>query len=293
MPKPIRLFGERERILLESAQAEVFRSVEGGEDLRLHFFFPRGFDADGKRTAILFFHGGGFERGSILEFAPHALNYVGRGAVCALVEYRTASSHPDSSATDAIEDGRTAVQFVRYHAEKLHVDPEKIVVVGADAGATVAGCAAMNASIPRADTEWKVCSPKPNGAMLLSPLLEFEKGAHGYERFGSPSQARKASLIRLVSSKISPTLLIHGTADRVVPIEVAVYFAERLKKRRAPLEFVEFEGRDRNFHHHNTDPISFEAVLASFDRFLDANRFLPPPPPEEESKVISWREFDF
>lgn len=293
MAKSIQLLNERERILLESAQALTYRKLEDGGDLSIRFYFPGNLEEDSKRPVILFFHGGAWDRGVIIQFAPHALYYVERGAVCGLVEYRHRESHPESSPIESIQDGQTAVQFVRHFSEKLHIDPNKVILVGAGSGANIVGCAAMKAHIPMADTDYSLSDPRPNAAVMLSSIIDPEKGGYGHAQFSKPSDCRKASLSRYVSGDLPPMLMIHGTADRLVPFEFASAFAEKFTKRNSRFQLVEFEGRDQNFFNHNTDPVSYEAALSTINEFLDQYGFLAKSDEDDESRLISWRESDY
>ena len=293
MAKSIQLLNERERILLESAQPLTYREFVGAQDLSIRFYFPRDLEEDSDRPVFLFFHGGAWDRGVIIQFAPHALYYVERGAVCGLVEYRHAKSHPESTAIDAIQDGMTAVQFVRHFSEKLHIDPNRVVLVGAGAGANIAGCAALGAHIPNPDSPYSESDSRPNGAILLSSIIDIEKGGYGYERFANPGDARRASLSRYTGATHPPMLMIHGTADRLVPYDDALDFSEKMSKKKGAFEFVEFEGRDRTFFNHNTDPISYEAALSTMNSFLDRHDLLEASEDDDESRLISWRESDF
>lgn len=293
MAKSIQLFNERERILLESAQSLTYREFEDGNDLAIRFYFPADLEEDPNRPVFLFFHGGAWDRGVIIQFAPHALYYVEQGAVCGLVEYRNKKSHPDSTAIDAIQDAMTAVQFVRHFSEKLHIDPERVVLIGAGAGANMAGCCALGAHIPNPESPYSESDSRPNAAVLLSSIIDIEKGGYGFDRFANGGDARKASLSRYTGAAHPPMLMIHGTADRLVPYDEALNYSEKMSKRKGAFEFVEFEGRDRTFFNHNTDPVSYEAALSTMNDFLDRYGMLEARGEDDDARLISWRESDF
>lgn len=294
MKKRETILNEREKVLLERAQPLVYREAGEGEDLSIHFYFPRDFEERDDRPVFLFFNSGGWDRGSVVQFAPQALYYVERGVVCGLVQYRNKASHPDSTAIDAVRDGLTAVQFVRHHAGKLRIDAEKVVAIGAGAGANIAGCATMRAHIPAPEGPYALAKPQPNAAVLISTIFDVVKGDYGFERFASAADARRAGLSRYVAGGLPPILVIHGTADRLVPFGEAKSFASKMKKKRTPFEFVEFEGRDQNFFNMNTDPVSCEAALSTIDDFLDRHDILERTGEEEGiSRLISRREQDY
>lgn len=293
MAKREPILSEREKVLLENAQSLSYQSVENGPDLSIYFYFPRDLEARSDRPLFLFFNSGGWDRGSVIQFAPQALYYVDRGAVCGLVQYSNLATHPDSTAMDSLQEGKTAIQFARHFSEKLHIDPAKVVAVGAGAGANIVGCATMKAHIPASESLYALSDSQPSAAILLSAIIDLEKGGYGFDRFADGGAARKASLSRYVASGLPPMLMIHGTADRLVPFQDASSFAAKMKRKKNPFELVEFEGRDQNFFNMNTDPVSYEASLSTMDDFLDRHGILKKPEEEDESRLISWRETDY
>ncbi len=293
MQRSIKLLSEREKQLLENAQALTFRELREGEDLSVHFYFPKDLKEGEPRPVFLFFNSGAWDRGSVIQFAPHALYYVERGAVCGLVEYRNQASHPGVSPVEAAQDAQLSIQFVRHHAESLHINPDQLVVMGGGAGANIAACAAMKAHIPTEDSPYNLSKRQPNAAVLFSPIIDIQKGSYSSDAFPDGGSARRLSLSRYISGGLPPMLMIHGTADRLVPFQDARAFADKMEKKRLPFKLVEFEGRDQNFFNMNTDPVSYEAALFNVDDFLDEHGFLKKRDDDEESRLISWRESDF
>ena len=117
--------------LLEQAQGFGYRKTKSGEELKIHFYLPKGLKEGPKRPVFLFFFSGNWDRGNIVQFAPQALHFVERGAVCGLVEYSTSLNHAGSTPMDATLDGMAAVRFVRKYETQLHIDPAKVIVMGA------------------------------------------------------------------------------------------------------------------------------------------------------------------
>ncbi|MAS94244.1 MAG: hypothetical protein CMO55_13690 [Verrucomicrobiales bacterium] len=289
MGKSIKFLQDRERILLERAKDLEYKEVADGENLSIHFYFPADIEDGPDRPVILFFNGGGWDRGNIVEFAPHALYFIERGAVCGLVEYRNAKSHPESTPVESLKDGRSAVKFVRQHREQLHVDSDKVIVCGSGAGGNIAAHSAMK---PKSRVEEESDS-RPNAVILFSSIIDVEKGSYGFDQFQEPGDAKRACLTRFIDSGLPPMLIMHGTDDRLVPLFEVSLFAERMKKRKNVCELVELEGRDRNFFNLNVDPGSYEICLSTIDDFLDQQGLLPRDETADEARVISWREEDY
>lgn len=284
---------DREKLLLEKARPMQYKEIADAKNLSIHFYLPKDLKAGPKRPLILFFNDGGWDRGNVIQFAPQALYYVERGAVCGLVEYRNRSSHPESTPLHSLEDGRSAIQFSRQHVETLHVDPEKVVAAGAGAGANIAGGVSLSAVSPPDDSEHEAMDCVPNAAVLISGIIEVTKDSYGYDQFPDPADSKRVNLLRYATSVAPPMLVLHGTADRIAPIERAAEFAALMKRKKADCEFVEFEGRDHSFFNLNFDPISYEASLTYIDGFLDRIGILKVGENEEGARIISRDEEDY
>jgi acetyl esterase len=125
MTKGFKWMSDREGLLLNSARKLTYQSLEDGSSLSIYFYLPKSLTEGPPRPVILFFNGGMWDRGRVIQFLPQAFHYVERGAVCGLVEYRNSSSHPGAHPVDAFHDAKAAIQFTRDHAESLHLDPGK------------------------------------------------------------------------------------------------------------------------------------------------------------------------
>lgn len=288
------MLNDREKILFDSAKSLEYKKVDDGPDLSIHFYLPVDIEKSEKRTVILFLNSGGWNRGNVLEFAPHALYFVERGAVCGLVEYRNRTSHSESNPIQSIQDVQAAIRFTRHFADRLTIDPEKLIVIGADAGANMAACATMKAQFPADKVlEFDGMSSRPDAAILLSPIVNPLKGNYGYDAFGESGDSRRASLTRYLSGGIPPMLIIHGTDDRLIPCPRVAEFAAAMERKRNSCKFIQFEGRNHNFYNLNVDPISYEATLVAADDFLVEHSFLGKDMSEDGPRLISWREDDY
>jgi len=119
----------------------VYKTV-GDVELKLHVFEPQGHSADDRRPAIVFFFGGGWKGGSPGQFYPHCIYLAHkRGMWAAAAEYRVKSRH-GTTPIECVKDGKSAVRYIRSHANKLGVDPQRIAAGGGSAGGHVAAATA-------------------------------------------------------------------------------------------------------------------------------------------------------
>ncbi|SFH63050.1 alpha/beta hydrolase [Planctomicrobium piriforme] len=234
---------------------------KGGEqELKLDIAYPK--STDGQLPALVFIHGGGWVGGDREAFLPLIVQFSQAGIVCLTVDYRLAPQHRFPA---QLEDVKCAVRWLRANAEKYHVDPQRIAAFGASAGAHLAallgttnGDARWEGSGGNADQSSSVCAVVGlSGAYDLTLGYEnsvkqsfFEgRSVRGMlESFlgGKPADKgdayRSASPVEHVQATTPPMILVHGTADTLVPIEQSEVMEQKLKAAGVDVEFFRLEG---------------------------------------------------
>ncbi|CAK7213536.1 hypothetical protein SBRCBS47491_001834 [Sporothrix bragantina] len=124
---------------------DVFVSVttkEGEQRLGLRVYRPET-DANTRRPAMLYFHGGGFALGDLdgEDRTCRALCVCNQILVVG-VDYRLAPEHPYPAALD---DSWEALDWLLQNADELKVDKTKVLVGGTSAGANLAAVLAQQA----------------------------------------------------------------------------------------------------------------------------------------------------
>ena len=116
---------------------QTYKDV-GGHKLNLHIFrSPAHSPTKEPKPAVVFFFGGGWVGGTPTQFYPQCQHLAKRGMVAISAEYRVKSRH-HATPFDCVEDGKSALRWVRTHAEKLGIDPDRIAAGGGSAGGHVA-----------------------------------------------------------------------------------------------------------------------------------------------------------
>lgn len=252
-------------------EQRVFKTV-GEAELKLHVFYPEGHTSADQRPAIVFFFGGGWSGGTPRQFYQQSRDLAALGFVAIAAEYRVAKTH-GATPFDCVEDGKSAIRWVRTHAATLGIDPARIVAAGGSAGGHVAACTALIEGHEGADEDLSISS-RPNALILYNPVLDTTEIGFGVNIVG---EARKTEIspCHHVRPGLPPTLVIHGTADTTVPFENAERFTRLMQAAGNHCELIAAEGQGHGFFNgsffrpKNGDVHYQESVLQSLE-FLGA-----------------------
>ncbi len=126
--------------------------TSGGKPRHLEIHFPPGHDRTKARApGLILFHGGGWSGGTPTQFRAACAYFASRGMVAATAEYRMLSKDEaaklpagESRKRVCVDDARTAIRWMKANAERLGIDPAKIVAGGGSAGGHVSVLATTN-----------------------------------------------------------------------------------------------------------------------------------------------------
>jgi acetyl esterase len=212
----------------EPSREVVYKQIDR-QALKLEIFDPKGFKTEDSRPCFLIIHGGGWVGGTAKSFYPFAGHFAKLGMVGISIDYRLIKKGSDVTPVDCVKDGRSAVRYVRSHAAELGIDPHKIIVSGGSAGGHVAACTAFCQGIDEAGEDNSI-SCVPNALVLYWPALDVspEGLPVGHEKFDE--HWKELSPLQLVRPGMPPTLVFHGSADRLVPLKGSQEFQDAMIK---------------------------------------------------------------
>ena len=187
--------------------------------------------------------------------------------VAVSVEYRIRNVH-GTSPIQAMEDAKSAIRFIRSNAKVLSIDPNKIAAAGGSAGGHLA---AVSGNIDLFDNsnEDLTISSKPNLLILYNPVLHFGR------KWGWINNPSNASPYDNISKGSPPTIILTGTKDKIVPVELIENYKKRMEAVGSRCDVIFYQDAEHAFFNRGQD---FIDTLYESDIFLKSNRYLSGPP---------------
>ncbi|MBS0412498.1 MAG: alpha/beta hydrolase [Proteobacteria bacterium] len=239
---------------MASEKDVAFASVDGLE-LKLDVYRPAQ-GVPSTRTAVIFLHGGGWRGGAREAMRLDARALAELGFVGLPAQYRLLGQAPWPA---QIHDVKAAIRWTRANAVALGVDAERIVLWGSSAGAHLALLAAGTPDDPRFEGEVGAVGVSSAVAAVIAvhPPTSFHVGAAN-GRHSTPATSllgegadedatRAASPLSHVGAAFPPTLLLHGTQDRVVHHSASQAMMEALRAAGASVDLHLFHGHTHGF----------------------------------------------
>jgi len=238
-------------------------------DLKLHVFYPEGHKASDQRPAIVFFFGGGWVDGSPSQFFPHCDYLASRGMVAMSAEYRV-RSRDKTTPRECVQDGKSAVRWIRQHAETLGIDPEHILAGGGSAGGHVAAATGTVEGFNE-EGEDPGISSRPTALVLFNPVFDNGPGGYGHDRVKAYWKA--ISPMHNINENTPPTVVFFGTKDKHVPVATAEEYKQRMEALGLRCDLYLYKDQPHGFFNLGRD--CYKATLEDMDRFLVSLGYLP------------------
>ncbi len=190
------------------------------------------------RPAILIIHGGGWSAGSKNDMVYRTLmvDYALKGYVVANMNYRLVQEAPMPA---CIEDVRSAIRWMKAHAQQLGIDPNRIGTYGHSAGghlSLMAGVAADSQSFSDSQAPWSDQSCSVACAAGGAPPTEI----------GNPDIPWAAHPewwpIGYIGQLSTPILVLQGGEDPVVKPHLTEDWVTKMQKAGASVDYVKVHG---------------------------------------------------
>jgi acetyl esterase/lipase len=224
---------------------QVAYSQQYSQERRIDLYIP-GANANG--TGLLFIHGGGFTKGSPTMWAEVAQQFCELGYFTASTGYRLA---PNWQYPAAIEDVRSAFTFLVSQAQSYNFDQNSLAVIGSSAGGYLALMLGILGTNPTESAQLLF----PRALVLQAPVstlqgmdnLEWVRDYLGAKEEAVPDLYKQASPINQINHKLAPTLIIHGIADKLIPLAHSERLTTRLRAFGSEVNLLELPEVEHGF----------------------------------------------
>lgn len=241
--------------------------LEAGRVETLDLYLPAKNPANAQKSpGFVWIHGGGWTGGTKSENRAKEIcsTMAKAGFVAISIDYKLGNrSWPQN-----LWDCKNAVRYLRVHAKKYDIDPERIVVAGGSAG----GHLALMVAYTDGNKELEPTAPYPGISSRVGCVINMygitniltrkttdSKGnptgtaklGTALSVFGAKSEDDPiliaASPVKQIRPGLPPTLILHGKADSTVDYLQAEELARELKKAGVTQELHLLEGVGHTF----------------------------------------------
>lgn len=195
-------------------------------------------------------------------------------------------STPRYPVPEMIGDIKRSVRFVRLHAKDYGVDPNRLGIVGGSSGGHLALMAALTADDGKPDAKDSVerISSRVQAIMAWFPPVDFINwgGENGYkmvekirptlfpDMFGKitdlETQLKSVSPIYHATDQAPPLFLVHGDADKTVPVQQSQILKAKYEELKRPVHLTVHPGGPHTYWPGIEK--NYPAIWEWFDRYL-------------------------
>ena len=205
------------------------------------------------------------------------------------------SSQPKFTIPEEVDDLQRAVRYIRHHAAKFGVRPDRLGITGSSSGGQLSLMIAAQAKAGRPDSpdlieressvvQAVACFFPPTdflnwggpvtNAVGLGTMASMQAafGPRATTPAGRQELGREISPIYFVTSNLPPTLIIHGDADPGVPIQQSESFVARAKEAGAQhIQLLVRPGKGHGWGEFWKSEEDITAFVDWFDHYLRAS----------------------
>lgn len=246
-----------------SVTSNIVYANRNGRGLRLDIYRNSQFVPLQPVPTVVYVHGGAWRDGRKDQPNPVLWALAQRGFIGVSIEYRL-------STTDVfpaqLEDCRAALKWLRREAATWGIDRSRIGIWGNSAGGHLASLVATSgdesgdedyhvqacvALFPTVDlirlVEYRLSQPNVRGDLVGERSPEWQ--LLGGDPRRNVDLARRANPLSYISPTDPPFLILHGTLDRIVPLEQSLLLHNGLRERQVRSELRTVPGMDHELRY--------------------------------------------
>jgi acetyl esterase/lipase len=244
----------------------------GGRQILMDLYMPVGAKSD-SAPVLYYVHGGGWvaggkDKGGLPLMMPVFRRLAEKGFVCASIDYRFAKPNTGVLVRDCVTDAADGLRFLKKHAGRYGIDPNRIVVWGDSAGGQIVQM--LTYAKPdhfRGDESLSTYDVRPvAGISWYGPsdftdvrLFKTDLSDRVPDRFGPritgtdggyaahPDAYREMSSYYWIAQDSPPLLLMQGDRDATIPYAHAVHLKAKADQIGADVRMITVKNAGHNW----------------------------------------------
>ena len=277
---------------LAESTGDIVFAHEDGKDITLRILKPwkNDLNKDKRYPLIVFIQGSGWTFPNIGYHLPHIAQFAMAGYVVATVTHRSCNDgHP---APAFLQDVKSAIRYLRAHADEHQIDPTRVAAWGTSSGGNTALLLGMTGDDPRYTSSVHpeqsdavkvvvdVFGPTDMMSLFVTrhgdiDTVQLDPGAEAYynrilgHAWNSPEGQAAADAISPLQllregMELPPMQLLYGDADPVVPYDQGERLYEKMTTLGYDAEFVRVTGAEHEGNFWS------QAILDEIKAYIDA-----------------------
>ena len=255
----------------------VYKELDG-MTREMEIFPPKDHDPSKKSVpGVIMFHGGGWGSGSRVMFSYQCNYFASRGLVAATVTYKLATKAvankakaTESRKRACITDAKSAIRWYKQNAEKLGIDPRKIIAGGGSAGGHISLLATTTPGL-NDPGDPKEFDTTVAAYILFNPALS-----------AGDAKDPEVDFLQHLTNDLSPAIVFFGSEDNWMK-KGWIPAHEKIKSLGIKsTDFRVAEGMGHGFF--NSQPWA-DITLVAADKFLNEHGFIDGEPTLAEPKT--------
>jgi acetyl esterase/lipase len=228
--------------------AQTIKDVSYGKDTaqRMDIYLPEGRSIDSTRVIVLI-HGGGWNSGNKTDCTSYIDSFKRRMPDYAIFNLNYRLFNGENLFPTQEKDVKSAIDFITAKAREYHINKDKLVLLGASAGAHLALLQAYKYNDPRIKAVIDYFGPSDLTLMYQQPWHPLVNYALKMITGTTPAENEElyyqSSPVNFIKSNSAPTLIFHGSNDQIVDISQSKFLKTKLENSNVPHELVIYRGQ--------------------------------------------------
>ena len=245
----------------------VYKNTTQGE-LKVHIFHAAPNTI--QNSALILFHGGGFNSGSPQQFYPQARYLADFGITVICAEYRIKNKHK-TTREYSVMDAKSVMRWVYQNADELNISVDRIAVGGGSAGGYLASAVGIIEGFddPEDDTSTPI---SPAALVLYNPGLELS--LKGRNNNGRAKGRKNESTLLSINNGYPPSLVLIGTEDWLTPVSKVESFCFLVKEAGSDCKMAIYDQQEHGFF--NSKRNLYDTTIRSHHFLAEQGLMLPP-----------------